>query len=163
MFFLLSLIVAVDRNFGIGVNNKLPWHLPRDLAWFKARTVGKTVVMGRKTHESIGKPLPRRRNIVVTRKPYVLLPTVEWVLSFDDVLTMFRATETIVIGGTSLYEQALPHVERMYLTKVEGSFRVDAYFPTFDTSEWLMKRSHYHPPDRENPYGMAFEIYDRHT
>lgn len=134
---MLSLIVAMDKNRLIGSNNALPWHLSDDLKRFKAITMGKPIVMGRKTFESIGKPLPGRRNIVITRNAAYIATGCEVVQSLAMAIAQTAAAqECIVIGGVQIYEQALPRVERIYLTQIEHEFSGDAWFPEFDLARW---------------------------
>ena len=139
----LSLIVAVSRNGVIGVDNKLPWHLPEDLKYFKSVTMGKPLVMGRKTYDSIGRPLPGRTNIVVTRDPKWQAVGVEVAESLEAALELGRnacvkagADEIMVIGGEQIYRMTLPAAGRLYLTQVDADVEGDAFFPDVDFSEW---------------------------
>lgn len=139
----LSLIVAVSRNGVIGVDNKLPWHLPEDLKYFKSVTMGKPLVMGRKTYDSIGRPLPGRTNIVVTRDPQWQAAGVEVAQSLEAALELGRsacvaagADEIMVIGGEQIYRMTLPAADRLYLTQVDADVEGDAFFPDVDFSEW---------------------------
>ena len=134
---MLSLIVAMDKNRLIGSKNALPWHLSHDLKRFKAITMGKPIVMGRKTFESIGKPLPGRRNIVITRNTDYSAAGCDVVQSLDAAIAYAAtADECIVIGGVQIYEQALPRVKRIYLTQIDYAFSGDAWFPEFDLTQW---------------------------
>jgi dihydrofolate reductase len=132
-----SFVVAAARNGVIGQTNRMPWHLPSDLAFFKRLTMGHPVVMGRKTYESIGKPLPGRKNIVITRDPAFQAPGCVIVDSLD---AAYRAAgdvdEVFVIGGAQVYEAAMPTVDRIYLTEVEAEIEGDTWFPRFDRSQW---------------------------
>ena len=132
-----SFVVAAARNGVIGQTNRMPWHLPSDLAFFKRITMGHPVVMGRKTYESIGKPLPGRKNIVITRDPAFQAPGCVVVDSLD---AAYRAAgdvdEVFVIGGAQVYEAAMPTVDRIYLTEVEAQIEGDTWFPRFDRSQW---------------------------
>ncbi len=131
----------MDRNRLIGNKNQLPWHLPADMAYFKKTTMGKPVVMGRKTFESIGKPLPGRSNIVLTRSGYSA-EGIKTATSLEQAITLVPdADELIVIGGSSVYEMALPLVQRMYLTFVDAECNGDAWFPDYDKSEWQQTQS----------------------
>src|SRR5690606_5122657 len=133
----LSIIVAVSANNAIGKNNQLLWHLPADLKHFKNITSGHTIIMGRKTYESIGKPLPHRRNIVITRQPQLQLAGVEIVHSLDEALALCQnEAEVFVIGGAEIYRQALPLCQRIYLTRVHKHFDGDAFFPELDYETW---------------------------
>ena len=119
----LSIVVAMDNNGLIGKDNQLPWHLPADLAYFKKITTGKSILMGRKTYDSIGRPLPNRRNIVITRNTKIIIPECEVVSSIDDALLLTEnEKEVMVIGGASLCEQLLPKVNRLYITRIDSEF-----------------------------------------
>jgi dihydrofolate reductase len=142
----LSLIVAAANNNAIGRNNELPWHLPQDLKYFKSTTLGKPVIMGRKTFESIGKPLPGRTNIVVTRQKNWNIAGVLVAQSLEQALEIaqqFRseqssiADEVMVIGGAEIYRHALPHADRVYLTRIDANVNgADAFFPTLPEAQW---------------------------
>lgn len=139
----LSLIVAVSRNGVIGIDNQLPWHLPEDLKYFKSVTMGKPLIMGRKTYDSIGRPLPGRTNIVVTRDPSWQAPGVEVAQSLEVALKLGQsaceaagADEIMVIGGEQIYRMTLPAADRLYLTQVDAEVEGDAFFPEVDFSQW---------------------------
>ena len=133
----LSIVVAMDDNRLIGKDNGLPWHLPADLAYFKKITTGNSILMGRKTYESIGRALPNRRNIVITRNSEALFSGCEVVDSIDAALSITKnENEVMVIGGASLCEQLLPVVTRLYITQIEGKFKGDIFFPEYDKNEW---------------------------
>jgi dihydrofolate reductase len=161
---LLSLIAAMDRNRLIGSDNRLPWRLPADLAHFKKMTLGKPIVMGRRTFESIGRPLPGRTNIVLTRSSCL---TVEGVLiagSLDDALDLARgAAEVMVIGGGKVYEQALPQARRLYLTLVDGVFEGDSWFPEIDSALWREVDRSEHRADQQNPHDYSFVTLEKIT
>ncbi len=137
----LALVVAMARNRGIGLAGRLPWHLPEDLKRFKALTLGHAVLMGRKTHESIGRPLPGRRNIVVTRSGATFAGC-ETAASLDEALALARTSDALpmVIGGAELYAQALPRATHLYLTRVDRDVEADTYFPAFDEADWVLVR-----------------------
>jgi dihydrofolate reductase len=159
---ILSIIAAMDRNRLIGNNNKLPWHLPADFAHFKSVTMGKPIVMGRKTFESIGKPLPGRTNIVLTRNSDTTFEGVVCVNGFEKVIAAVPAAEEIMImGGSTIYEMLLPKVNRMYLTHVDAEFEGDAWFPDFDERQWAVIDSVSLSPDEKNPYPCHFVTYER--
>lgn len=130
---MIEMIVAMGTNNCIGINNSLPWHEPLDLAWFKKHTLGKTIVMGRNTYESIGKPLPNRRNIVLTSKP---IEGVECLTGIDELLNQ----DIMVIGGASVYEVFLPYTDKLYLTRMNASPEGDTFFPPIST-DWCVKSS----------------------
>lgn len=132
----LSLIVAVAENGVIGRDNALPWHIPEDLRYFKQATSGKTVIMGRKTFQSIGRPLPNRVNIVVTRDPAFAAGGIIVAGGLDDALAKAGGGEAMVIGGNSLFEEALPRADRLYLTEVHRAYEGDVHFPAWDRALW---------------------------
>lgn len=139
----LCLIVAVSRNGVIGRDNQLPWHLPEDLKFFKSVTMGKPILMGRKTFESIGRPLPGRTNIVISRDPQWHSPGVQVAQSLEAALERGReacrtesAEEIMVIGGEQIYRMSLPLADRLYLTQVDAEIEGDAYFPVVDFDDW---------------------------
>ena len=138
----LALIVAVARNGVIGKDGTLPWHVSEDLKHFKKTTSGHAIIMGRKTYDSIGRPLPKRRNIVVTRQPDALFPGCESAHSLDDAIALARTTDDcpFVIGGTSLYEEALPIATELHMTTIDEDFDGDTYFPE-DLSEFVEVQS----------------------
>lgn len=157
----LSLIVAMDKNRLIGKNNQLPWHLPVDLAHFKKVTMGKPIVMGRKTFESIGRPLPGRQNIVLSRKGF----DAEGVTNVGSICEATALTvnedEVMIIGGGTIYENMIDIVDRMYITYVDGEFEGDAWFPEFDETQWSIIEEESTSADSDNRYGCRFVIYDR--
>lgn len=137
----LGLVVAMARNRGIGLDGQLPWHLPEDLKRFKALTMGHALIMGRKTHESIGRPLPGRRNIVVTRSA-ASFAGCETAASLEAAMTLARQTDAmpLVIGGSELYAQALPYATHLYLTRVDRDVEADTFFPELHEPEWEQVR-----------------------
>ena len=158
----LSIVVAMDENRLIGKDNKLPWHLPADLAYFKKITTGKSIVMGRKTYDSIGRPLPNRRNIVISRNSKTLITGCEVITSIDEVLSITKdEDEVMIIGGASLCEQLLHQVSRLYITKVEGKFDGDVYFPKYDESDWRQVSCDSHLPDDSNQHAHHFIVLER--
>ena len=158
----ISLIAAMDRNRLIGAENRLPWHLPADLQHFKALTMGKPIIMGRVTFESIGRPLPGRHNIVVTSDSAFDAEGCTVVHSVDQALAAAsRHPEAMVIGGAALYGQLLARARRMYLTLVDGEFEGDVYFPAWATSEWRELERQDRQPDDRNPHPHSFVILER--
>lgn len=152
----------MDRNRLIGNRNQLPWHLPADLAHFKKITLNKPILMGRKTYESIGRPLPGRQNIVLTHNRSLNIEGVTVVNSLEEAIESLKdASELMVIGGSTLYELALPQAQRMYLTYVDGEFEGDAWFPEFDENEWNISELVTQEPDEKNSYGCRFITYER--
>lgn len=159
---IVSIIVATDRNRLIGRNNELPWHLPADLKHFKTVTMGKPIIMGRKTHESIGRPLPGRSNIVITRDTRYQASGCTVVHSLESALEAASgAGEAMVIGGAQLYEQALPVARRIYLTRIDDQFEGDTWFPEYPQSQWKEVARQECVPDEQNPYSYAFLVLER--
>lgn len=139
---IISVIAAMSENRVIGKDNKLPWYIPEDLAWFKEKTKGKPVIMGRKTHESIGRKLPGRLNLVISRdKGYV--SSVKYVYTYnslEDIIEEYEGmSELFIIGGSEIYKKAIPLADKMYLTKISANFEGDTFFPEYDESEWEKK------------------------
>jgi dihydrofolate reductase len=164
----LALIVAMAENGVIGRDGGLPWHISGDLKYFKARTIGKPVVMGRKTHESIGRPLPGRANIVVSRNPDFCVPGIHLAADLKAALTAAKefaeesgAEEIMVMGGADIYRQALGSAERIYLTEVHAAVEGDARFPDFDRSEWREISRERHPADTPGSPAYSFVVLDR--
>lgn len=160
----ISIIVAMDRHRLIGRDNRLPWHLPADLKHFKQITMGKPIIMGRKTHESIGKPLAGRTNIVVTGNPAYSARGCVVVRSLSAAIDAARgADEIIIIGGARMYEQAMPLTHRIYLTQVQGDFEGDTWFPRIDWDEWQETQRDTHKADENNSYPYAFVVLEKKT
>ena len=160
---IIALIAAVADNGIIGIENRMPWHLPADMRYFRHTTTGKPVLMGRLTFESIGaKPLPRRQNVVVTRDPSYTAPGCDVVDSIDAALELVKdAEEVMIMGGISFYAQMLPRAQRFYLTEVHADIEGDASFPEFDRAEWREVSREEHPADDENPYPYACVVLER--
>jgi dihydrofolate reductase len=161
---LITLVVAVADNGVIGRDNALPWHLPADLKHFKQVTMGKPIVMGRRTFESIGKPLPGRQNIVVTRDPNYQRDGVIVVHGVDAALdAAAEAPEIMVIGGAELFRLFLPRAGRIHLTRVHGEIAGDVRWPDLDPREWkVVAREPYEADDR-HAYSMTFEVWEKRT
>lgn len=158
----ISLIAAMADNGVIGIDNGLPWDLPADMKWFRRHTLGKPVLMGRKTFDSIGRPLPQRRNIVVSREAGLTLPGCEVVQSIDAALQLCAdEAEVMVIGGASFYAQMLPLADRLYLTRVHAQVEGDAWFPDIDADQWREIERIDHPADAANAYSCSFVILAR--
>lgn len=156
----LSLIVAMARNRVIGINNTLPWHLPEDLKRFKALTMGHHIVMGRKTYESIGRPLPGRTTIIVSRDPSYSRDGCLVARSLPEAIRLTDDDDQVFfVGGSSLYEQVLPLAARLYITEIQADFEGDAHFPEFDQAVWReVSRQH-----QVGANGLAFDyvVYER--
>ncbi|MDH5514555.1 MAG: type 3 dihydrofolate reductase [Gammaproteobacteria bacterium] len=158
----ISVIVAMADNRVIGNRNRLPWHLPADLKHFKATTMGKPIIMGRKTWESIGRPLPGRTNIVVTRDPDYVADGCVVVHGIDAALAAAADfDEVMVIGGEEFYRQVLPRASTLYLTLVHDSFEGDAFFPELDGREWREQAREDFEPDDNNPHAYSFVRLER--
>ena len=154
---LISLIAAMAHERVIGKGNAMPWHLPADLRHFKSVTLGKPVVMGRRTFESIGRPLPGRRNLVISRNPQWQADGVEVAASLDEALSLLSGSdEVMIIGGGQLYAEALPRADRLYLTHIELVVAGDTYFPDYSLYNWCELEKTSHQPDEKNPYGYTF-------
>ena len=158
----LSIIVAMAGNRVIGRDNRLPWHLPADLKHFRQLTTGKPILMGRKTWESIGRPLPERTNIVITRDEDYTAPGCLVVHSLEAALRAAgHHSEVMVIGGAELYHQALPLAERIYLTQVHGTFEGDTFFPELDEDGWSELEHSDYEPDEKNSHAYSFITLER--
>lgn len=156
----LTLVVAIDAGRGIGVDNKLPWHLPEDLAHFKRVTLGRPMIMGRKTFDSIGRPLPGRRSIVVTRNPAWRHEGVEAVTSLADAIALVGADEASIIGGAQIFEAALPLADRMIVTEIDHTFACDTFFPAIDPAVWVETAREPHRSEA-NGFEYAYVTYVR--
>ncbi len=164
----LALVVAVAENGVIGRGNKLPWHLPEDLQHFKRTTLGKPILMGRKTWESIGRPLPGRTNIVITRQPNYeaegarVVDSLQAAISLAEGVALIDGVdELMVIGGADIYRLALPRAERLYLTEVHGEVDGDAFFPDWERDNWTETRRESHPAPEDGGYAYSFVRYER--
>lgn len=159
---MISLVVAAARNNVIGKGNALPWSLPNDLKHFREVTAGRTVIMGRKTFESIGRPLPKRRNIIITRQEDYKPEGVEVVGSLDAAIaSMPEGEEAFVIGGGEIFRQALPIADRIYLTRVEADVEGDAFFPPLEADKWRETSRVDGIVDEKNTLPHTFLIFDR--
>ena len=159
----LSAIVAMASNRVIGANNALPWRLPDDLKRFKQLTMGHTLVLGRKTYESIGRPLPGRTMVVVTRQKDYAPEGVKVVHSVDEALALAKGdSEVFIAGGAELYAQTMDRVERLYLTRIEREFPGDTYFPEVDLSTWRLIEGEHHAPESAADLPYSFLTFERH-
>ncbi len=162
----ISLVVAAATNNGIGKDGKMPWHLPNDMKHFKNVTWGMPVIMGRKTFESLGKVLPGRQNIVVSRQAGWNQPGTVVVKSIDDglfVATETDAKEVMVIGGGEVYKALFDRAKRIYLTRVEAEPEADTFFPSLDPSWWYLASQKNHEADEKNPFNYSFQVWERIT
>jgi len=158
---IISLIAAMDKNRLIGADNGMPWHLPADFKYFKEVTMGKPIVMGRKTFESIGKPLPGRLNVVISRRGFSA-QGVTSVESIDAALeAVNHAEEVMIIGGANIYQQMIDKADRIYLTHVNAQCEGDAWFPEFDESQWNSVEEKSVVADGKNNYSFKIIKYER--
>ena len=164
----LALIWAMSNNRTIGRNNALPWHLPEDMKYFKRVTMGKPIIMGRKTWKSIGRPLPGRTNVVITRDKNFHADGVKIVHTLDEAVALSEkiclidgAEEAVVIGGAEIYALSLPRADRLYMTQVHAEVDGDAHFPEFNLSEWHELTRDNHNSSEKNPYPYSFIILER--
>ena len=160
----ISMIWAMGKNQVIGLGGTMPWHLPRDMAFFREKTMGKTILMGRKTWDSFGgKPLPKRKNIVLTRDRNFTLKPEEGIVIHDiEQAKPYAADqELMVIGGSQIYEQMLPEADRLYVTFIDESFEGDTFFPEINWEEWTPVQEEQGITDEANPYSYRFVIYER--
>ena len=156
---IISIIAALDEQGGIGFENDMPWHIPGDLVRFKELTMGHHIILGRKTSQSIGKPLPGRKMIVLSRNPEFQMAESQVASSLQEALQMARdagESESFVIGGAEIYRIALPLAEKMYLTHVHTSSQADVYFPDYDLGNWLKICEQTFPESETNPIGYTF-------
>ena len=159
---MISLIAAMGRNRVIGKDNTLPWRLPADMRHFRRVTMGKPVLMGRKTFESLGRPLPGRRNIVITRNPDYQSSGCEIAVSIADAIALCaEAEEIFFIGGAELYKQVVPLVDRLYLTEVEIEAQGDAWFPDYDCNAFREVSRESHTGEKGDALGFDFVVYER--
>ena len=159
---IISFVVAMSKNRVIGKNNSIPWKMPADMKHFKELTTGKPVIMGRKTYESIGKPLPNRTNIIITRDQNYKAENCIVVHSVDEALKASEGSaEVMVIGGAQIYKEFLPKANKIYLTLIDADFEGDAYFPEYNVKEWKETAYEEHERDADNPNDYVFMTLER--
>ena len=160
---MISFIVAMDENRVIGKDNQLPWHLPEDLKFFKRVTMGHPIAMGRKTHESIGRVLPGRENIIITRQAGYESEGCTVFYSVDDFVTYSRGQddEIFVIGGAEIFKETFPYADRLYITHINDQFAGDTFFPEYVFQHWELVSCEKGVKDEKNPYDYEFRIYDK--
>lgn len=160
---MLAIIAAMAQNSVIGLAGEMPWHMPADLRHFKQLTVTKTIIMGRKTFDTLAGPLPNRRNIVVTRNPAFSAPGCDVFLDLDTaILEALRlSNDVMIVGGAHIYQQALSKVNRMYLTFIDAQVEGDTYFPVWQRNAWHQVSVSLHHKDDKNPYDYQFIEYER--
>jgi dihydrofolate reductase len=155
----ISIVVAADENYGIGKDNQLPWHLPADLKHFKDFTIGYPIIMGRKTFDSVGKPLPKRRNIVITTQN-LQIEGCEVVHSIDEAFKICKGEEKIaIVGGATIFEQSMEFVDVIHFTRIHHTFEADTFFPVINPDKWTQADIERHEPDEKNLYPYSFITY----
>ena len=160
----ISIIAALDERGGIGKDNRLPWHLSADLKRFKTLTMGHHLIVGRKTCQSIGRPLPGRKGIVITRDPRFEAPGYTVAHSLEQALSLARQrgeNEAFIAGGAAIYALALPLADRMYLTRVHTIAEADTFFPPFDPAAWKLLQNQRHPADEKNEFDFTVQVWER--
>ncbi len=159
---IISIIAAMGNQRAIGINNSLPWKLPADMQWFRQCTLGKPIIMGRTTYESIGKPLPGRKNVIVSRNKDYIVEGATVVHSLEQAIEAVQGEpEVMIIGGSNIYSQALDFANRLYLTEIYADFTADSWFPEFDLAQWSTVSSEEHQADEKNAYNYRFLVLDR--
>lgn len=160
----ISCIVATADNRVIGKDNQLPWYLPEDLKYFKKVTMGHTVIMGRNCYESIGRPLPKRINIVLTRDPYYASTGIQTAHHIEEALQIAEDAgedEVFIIGGGMIYEQTEKYWDTLYITEVDLAVEGDVFFPEIDFRQWQIVSAVFNPADEKNPHNYTFKVYSR--
>ncbi|HEX2926630.1 MAG TPA: dihydrofolate reductase [Ruminiclostridium sp.] len=158
---MISMIWAMGRNNALGCKNRMPWHIPADFAYFKRITMGKPVIMGRKTFESLGKPLPGRINIVISRDTGYKPEGCIAVNSIDEAIGYIGQEEAFIIGGAEIYRAFLPIADKLYVTEIYEEFEADAFFPPVDYSQWKLLSCESGTKDEKNPYEYKWMVYER--
>lgn len=161
---IVSAIVAASENQVIGLDNEIPWYLPADLKYFKKTTLGHAVIMGRHTYRSIGRPLPKRTNIILSRDPFLVVQGCLVAHSLEEALTLAAdsgETEAFIIGGGAVYAAAMSLLDRVYLTRVHLTVQGDTHFPVLDAATWEQKSATHHEADERNEHAYTFEVYHR--
>lgn len=159
----VSMIVAMTDNGVIGSQNKLLWHLPNDLQYFKAVTMGKPIIMGRKTFDSIKRPLPGRQNIVLTRQDAATFPGCDVVSSVEEALKVAKGEEVMIVGGAEIYKLFLPLATKMYVTWVDANLSGETVFPLWNRLDWEVQSEEAHVMDQKHAYAYTFTVYHRGT
>jgi dihydrofolate reductase len=163
---IVSAILAMSKNRVIGKDNQIPWHLSADLKYFKRTTLHHHIIMGRKTFLSIGKPLPKRTNIVLTRNPFFVASHVLVASSIEEALSIAEENgeeEVFIIGGGEIYRQSMPYWDKVYLTRVDIEVEGDVFFPELDNKEWRLLSDEPHETDEKNIYQYSFQVYERYA
>mgnify|MGYP006421011329 CR=1 FL=1 len=160
----INSIAALDKNRVIGLNNDLAWSLPDDFQYFKNKTLGHPIIMGKNTYLALGKPLPRRRNIIISHQKDYQVEGAEVVGGLEEALALVTGLgvdDAFVIGGGQIYAQSLPWVDRLYLTFIDGEFEGDTYFPELDYTQWRLIHEEHHPVDERHAYPFRYTVWDR--
>lgn len=160
---IISAIWAQTKNGVIGKNNRIPWHLPDDLKYFKRTTLGHHVITGRKNFESVGKPLPGRTNIIVTRNRDYAISLCPVVHSVEEALSLAfeeGEKEVFIVGGGEIYRAALPYLHRLYMTLIDTELEGDVYFPEINWSKWAIIGQEDHPADEKHQYSFSFKVFE---
>jgi dihydrofolate reductase len=163
---IVSAIVAISKNRVIGSDNEIPWHLPADMAFFKRTTMGHFVIMGRLTFLSLGRPLPKRTNVVVTRNPFFTATGCLVAHSLEEALSLAEEageTEVFIIGGGQIYRESMEYLDRIYLTEVDVAVEGDVFFPELEENEWEVTHSKSHPADEKNEFSYTFKTLERRS
>lgn len=158
---MIAIVVAMSKNCVIGKDNALPWHLPADLAYFKKVTMGHPILMGRKTYEAIGRPLPGRENVIMTREPDYHQDGCTIVHSKEEALARFADVDLYVIGGAEIIKEFLPDADRLHLTLIDHEFEGDTFLPELNLDEWTIVSETPGITDEKNPYPFRFLVYER--
>ncbi len=159
----VSIITAMDKNRLIGRNNNLPWRLPKDLEYFRRITMGKRIIMGRKTYEAIGRLLDGRENIIITRNKNFIIKNGIVIHSLKELLEKYNNEELFVIGGGEIYKQFLPYANKLYITKIHHEFEGDTYFPWINNNEWTEIYIEKGVQNKENPYKYFYHVYEKNN
>ena len=158
----LSLIAAIGKNNELGFGNKLPWHLPDDLKRFREITRGHGVIMGRKTYDSMGRLLPERKNIIITRDKSHKVEGAKVVHSIEEAIEKVKnEDESFIIGGGEIFKLALSYAKKMYLTQVQAELPADSFFPEFNLADWKVVSEEFHPKDEKHLYDFTFKVYEK--
>ncbi len=158
---MISLIFAMGKDNSIGYKNKMPWHLPADLAYFKKVTMGQPVIMGRKTFESLGRPLPGRTNIVITRNKEFLHEGCIIVHSVEKAKELTKDKDCFIIGGAEIYDAFMPIADKMYITEIDSCFEADTFFPQIDYNKWKLVVSEPGVKNEKNPFDYKHLVYEK--
>ena len=157
----ISIVAAIAQNYAIGLNNQLIWHLPDDLQFFKKTTLNASIIMGRKTFDSIGKALPKRTNIIISSNPDFHAPACIVVKNLEDAIAKADSNEVFIVGGASIYEQSMPIADKLYITHVHHTFKADTFFPVIDPKIWKVTSSEDHFKDEKHAYDFSFVTYEK--